>query len=81
MDEQKNIPSPQQEARKPYEPPTAEIILLTPKEELAGWSYDYHDSNRWGLGGWAAFNSADSLDSGFTGTVVPADDSWTLPTK
>ena len=43
MEELKNTPSAQaaekKDGRKPYVAPTADIILLAPKEELSAWDY------------------------------------------
>ena len=86
MEELNNVSSaPQavpQEARKPYTPPTADIILLVPKEELAGWDFTYHDGNRWALNGWNSFEH-DSAGGGVSGAVYNPTDSegntWTLP--
>ena len=88
MEELKNVSSmvqtTAQDARKPYEAPSAEIILLVPKEELAGWDYQYHNdgdetaANRWALNGWGYGKLNDSA-SGVYGTVKP--NSWTLPAE
>ena len=84
MEELNNVSSaPQavpQDARKPYTPPTADIILLVTKEELAGWDYGYHDSSagdRWVLNGWGYNTQKDSTASGVYGKIKPAD-TWTL---
>ena len=86
MEELKNVSSmvqtPAQDARKPYEAPSAEIILLAPKEELAGWDYQYHkdsDADRGALDGWGYDALRDSKASGVYGTVKP--NNWTLPTE
>ena len=83
MEELNNVSSaPQavpQDVRKPYTPPTADIILLVPKEELAGWDYGYPDSSagdRWALSGWG-YNKLNDSASGVYGTVKHTND-WTL---
>lgn len=80
MEEIKNTSvSREQDQRKPYEPPTAEIILLAPKEELAGWSFSYngHDlDDRWALNGWG-YSALGDPASGTYGTVTP--NAWTMP--
>lgn len=75
-----SVSAPQDE-RKPYEPPTAEIILLVPKEELAGWTFGTDESadNRWALNGWGYSAMGHDPASGTYGTVTPKD--WTLPTE
>lgn len=85
MEELKNR-SPQQvtaqeETRKPYEPPTAEIILLAPEEELAGWQYDSHNegetaANRWALQGWGLPLNGDNIASY---TIGKKENAWSLP--
>ena len=86
MEELKNVSSaPQavpQDARKPYTPPTADIILLVPKEELSAWDYGKYDGeNRWALTGWNSFNHS-AASGGMEGTVynpsVNEGNSWTL---
>lgn len=75
---------PQEEKleRKPYTPPTADIILLVPKEELAGWDYQYHKdiensaADRWALNGWNSFKY-DAV-SGIDGAVYSPKDTWNL---
>ena len=83
MEELKTMTPPQEE-RKPYEPPTAEVILLAPQEELSAFTFHQDDSSyRWGIGGWANFfgNSSlgDPASGGVTGTVRP--NSWVPPTE
>ena len=83
MEELKNTPTAASEAkpdpRKPYEAPTAEIILLTPKEELAAFTFhEGSDSDRWALNGWG-YSALNDPASGTYGTVTPKD--WTLPTE
>ena len=84
MEELKNVSSmvqtPAQDARKPYEAPSAEIILLVPQEELSAWDTNYHtnDADRWALNDWGYGKLNDSA-SGVYGTVKP--NSWTLPTE
>ena len=87
MEELKNTPSAQaaekKDGRKPYVAPTADIILLAPKEELSAWDYGYHDDNRWAIGKWSGFNPDNCAASGVSGAVYNPTDSegntWTLP--
>ena len=90
MEELKNAPvrpsEPEQVQRKPYEPPTAEVILLAPQEELSAFNFHQDDSSfRWGIGSWANFfgtagqNGLGDPASGIVGTVNP--DSWVPPTE
>ena len=84
MEELKNVSSAPKAtlpyARKPYEAPTADIILLVPQEELSAWDTKYHtnDADRWALNGWG-YNKLGDPASGTYGTVKP--NSWTLPTE
>lgn len=68
--------------RKPYTPPTADIILLVPKEELSAWDYTYHGSTRWALNGWNDSFDHNTASGGMEGTVynpyVSEDNNWTL---
>lgn len=69
------------ECRKPYEAPSAEVILLAPQEPLSAWDYGYHSGEdhswRWALGQWNIYGS-DSA-SGVVGTVNPED--WVPPVE
>lgn len=71
--------------RKPYEAPAAEVILLTPQENLALEDFKFHqdqDSYRWGLGGWTDFFATSGLNdpaSGVAGTVNP--EGWVPPVE
>lgn len=85
MEELKNTPVAVSEAkedmRRPYEAPTAEIILLAPQEEMAAWTYhngENEDANRWALNGWG-YSALGDPDSGVYGPVTP--NNWTLPTE
>lgn len=74
-----NLPS--QDARKPYEAPTAEIILLAPQENLSA-DFEFHQdssSYRWGIGGWADFFATDGLNDPASGTVGTVSNAWPLP--
>ena len=64
--------------RKPYTPPAADIILLTPKEELFAWDYNYHDSDRWALNKWNVLKETNDPASGMVGTVCNPDNTWKL---
>ena len=84
MDKLKNIPvadsGNSQDERKPYTPPTAEVILLMPEEALAVWDYKYHSdevSDRWALDGWG-YNVLNHASGGVQGTLQPSG--WELPT-
>lgn len=83
MEELKNTPVTAselaQEGRKPYEAPTAEIILLVPEEEMAWTYHDGKDADRWALNSWGYSALGDNAASAVTGTVMP--DGWTLPTE
>ena len=79
MDKRKDIaPEPQCE-RQPYTPPTAEIILLTPQENLAVTDFGFHqgkESFRWGLNGWADYTGLNQDPS--SGTIKSVY--WDIPT-
>lgn len=82
MEELKNTPSAQaaekKDGRKPYVAPTADIILLAPKEELSAWDYGYDGGDRWAIGKWGGFNSETCAASGATGGLT-GPNSWTMP--
>lgn len=67
-------------ARKDYVPPTAEVILLVPEEQLSVWDYKYSDSDsaadRWAIGIWGGFESCPA--SGAIGGITNPD-GWGLP--
>lgn len=80
MEEKKMISSDSE--RKPYEAPTAEVILLAPEERLSAWDYGYHtgdsgDSWRWALRQWSTYGTDPA--SGVTGTVSPAN--WAVSSE
>ena len=79
MEEKKTVSSGSE--RKPYEAPSAEVILLAPQDRLAAWDYGYHtgdndNSWRWALGKWGTYGSDPA--SGVVGTVTP--ENWVPPT-
>ena len=86
MEELKNVSSAAQtlaqDARKPYEAPSAEIILLAPQEELSALDFKYHNgaednvANRWALNGWGYPLKGDAASSNYYSTQTPKD--WTL---
>lgn len=82
MEELKNTPVAVSEAkedmRRPYEAPTAEVILLVPQEELTWTYHDGKDADRWALNGWG-YSALGDPDSGVYGPVTP--NNWTLPTE
>ena len=67
-----------EDSRKPYAPPSAEIILIEPEEKLALIDGAFHDDpvgNRWALNGWGVFTNSSDPASGVVGYVTP----WELP--
>ena len=85
MEDLKNTPAvtseTKQDERKPYAAPNAEIILLTPQEDMAAWDFGYqHEDaagNRWALSGWGYEKLGDTAASAVTGTITP--NNWTIP--
>ena len=78
MEKEKMASSTQ--TRKPYEAPTAEVILLASQERLSVWDYSYHtdDSSwRWALDKWNTYGFDPA--SGVVGTVNP--ENWVPPTE
>ena len=78
MEEMKNVSSKEtaenQQTRKPYTPPAAEIILLEPQEALAAWDFKYHGdsaADRWALNGWKYPLGDDIASAGIQGTITP----------
>lgn len=79
MEEFNNIVPVNDEARKDYVPPSAEIILLTAQENLALLDEKFHSAeDRWALGGWAwGEGTAFDPESGTYNVYAP--EGWKLP--
>ena len=87
MEEMKNnisVPVPTdvvEKERKPYMAPSAEIILLAPKEMLAAVDFGFHndnEANRWALKGWGNYKLlGDNPASAVVGEIYPK--AWELP--
>ena len=61
--------------RKPYEAPSAEVILLAPQETLAAWDTAFiPEGDRWIFGQWGYKNKFGGA-SGMEGVV----EAWDLP--